>query len=255
MSLPSSPQQAGRDIALCLTFFTQLPLPRYDFENRKLADAMWAAPFAGLVVAVLAGIVYAIAVRLGLAPGTASALLLAVLLLATGALHEDGLSDVADGFGGGHTRERKLDIMRDSRIGAYGAAALGLSLLIRWNALFEINGEWHILLALVAAQAGSRGLLGAFMHMLPPARSDGLSVGAGVVSRETAIAGAAFGALALLCLGFAAAIVAVMLLAVLVFAVRWLCLRQVGGQTGDTVGALQQIGEIAILLVASVSLT
>jgi adenosylcobinamide-GDP ribazoletransferase len=145
--------------------------------------------------------------------------------------------------------------MRDSRIGAYGAAALGLSLLIRWNALVEIGGEWRILLALVAAQAGSRGLPGILMHMLPPARNDGLSVGAGAVSRDTAIAGAVLGAVALLCLGLAAAIVAFMLLAALFFAFRWLCLRQIGGQTGDTAGALQQLAEITILLVASVSLT
>ncbi|MBN9268884.1 MAG: adenosylcobinamide-GDP ribazoletransferase, partial [Mesorhizobium sp.] len=172
-----------RDVALGLVFFTRLPLPVFDFRGRKLADAIWAAPLAGLAVAVIGALTYAVAARLGLASGPAAALALAATVLATGALHEDGLSDVADGFGGGRDRERKLEIMRDSRIGAYGAAALALSLLLRWNALAEIHGGWSMLAALVAAHGASRGLLGAFMHRLPPARSDGLSAGAGSVSR------------------------------------------------------------------------
>lgn len=250
-----TPEALLRDIALCLVFFTRLPLPRLDFTDRKLADAIWAAPLAGLAVAVLGALAYALAHRLGLAAGPASALALAATLLATGALHEDGLSDVADGFGGGGTRERKLEIMRDSRIGAYGAAALGLSLLVRWNALAEISGAWHVLAALAAAHAGSRGLLGAFMHALPPARGDGLSAGAGHVPRDTAAVGVILGAAALPCLGLSAAAAAVALLALLFFAFRALCLRQIGGQTGDAAGALQQLAEIAVLLVASVSLT
>jgi adenosylcobinamide-GDP ribazoletransferase len=244
-------QNLPRDIALCLVFFTRLPLPSFDFRDRRLADAIWAAPLAGLAVAAIGAFAYAVAARLGLAAGPASALALAATLLTTGALHEDGLSDVADGFGGGKDRQRKLEIMRDSRIGAYGAAALGMSLLIRWNALAEIGGAWHVLSALIAAHAGSRGLAGAFMHALPPARGDGLSAGAGSVPRETAFAGAALGALALLCLGLSAAVAAVVLLGVLFLSFRALCRRQIGGQTGDTVGALQQLAEIAILLVAS----
>jgi adenosylcobinamide-GDP ribazoletransferase len=248
------PENLLRDIALCLVFFTRLPLPHFDFRDRKLADAIWAAPIVGLAVAALGAVAYAVSTKLGLAAGPASALALAAMLLATGALHEDGLSDVADGFGGGGTRDKKLEIMRDSRIGAYGAAALALSLLIRWNALAEIGGAWHVLSALAAAHAGSRGLLGAFMHLLPPARGDGLSAGAGSVSRETAIGGAALGAAALLVLGLAAFIAALLLVAALFLAFRALCLNQIGGQTGDTAGALQQLAEIAILLVASVSL-
>ncbi|RUW16548.1 adenosylcobinamide-GDP ribazoletransferase, partial [Mesorhizobium sp. M4B.F.Ca.ET.013.02.1.1] len=121
--------------------------------------------------------------------------------LTTGCLHEDGLSDVADGFGGGKSRGGKLEIMRDSRIGAYGASALALSLLIRWSAISEFADPTQALLALIAAHAASRGLLGAFMHLLPPARSDGLSAGAGSVSAEAAIVGAVLGAIPLLLLG------------------------------------------------------
>jgi adenosylcobinamide-GDP ribazoletransferase len=255
MSGPSAPRQLLDDIGLSLVFFTRLRLPSSDFGGRSLADAIWAAPFAGLAVAIIGALVYAIAYSLGLASGPAAALTLAATVLATGCLHEDGLSDIADGFWGGKTRDRKLEIMRDSRIGAYGAAALGLSLLIRWSALSELSGPGHIFLALLAAHAASRGLFGAFMHLLPPARSDGLSANAGFVASQTAAIGAALGAVALLALGPGGAIAALILLGLVFAGFRGLCLAQIGGQTGDTIGALQQLGEIAVLLVASVCLS
>lgn len=244
------------DIALSLVFFTRLPLPAFDFRGRTLAEAIWAAPLAGLAVAIMGGAAYGLATICGLAPAPAAALTLAAMTLATGCLHEDGLSDVADGFGGGGTREKKLEIMRDSRIGSYGAAALGFSLLVRWSALSEIGGATHVLCALIAAHMASRGLAGAFMHLLPPARPDGLAVNAGTVSAQTAAAGAILGSAALPALGSGGAVIsAICLLAILFFALRSLCLRQICGHTGDTVGALQQFGEIAVLLVASVFLT
>jgi adenosylcobinamide-GDP ribazoletransferase len=255
MTAVPSPRQALDDIALCLVFFTRLPLPVLDFRNRSLAQAIWAAPVAGIVVALIGAAVYAAGTKLGLTAGSAATLVLAATLLATGCLHEDGLSDVADGFGGGKTRQKKLEIMRDSRIGAYGACALGVSLLIRWSMLSEFATTAQALFALIAAHAASRGLLGAFMHLLPPARSDGLSANAGIVSAETAVLGAVLGTVALLALGLGGAVVALILLGLLFIAFRALCLNQIGGQTGDTVGALQQLGEIAILLVASVSLS
>ncbi|RWA65684.1 adenosylcobinamide-GDP ribazoletransferase [Mesorhizobium sp.] len=254
-NFPLSLRQVLDDIALCLVFFTRLPLPVFDFRGRSLAAAIWAAPVAGLAVGLIGAVVYATAERFGLAMGPAAALALAATLLTTGCLHEDGLSDVADGFGGGKSRGGKLEIMRDSRIGAYGASALALSLLIRWSAISEFADPTQALLTLIAAHAASRGLLGAFMHLLPPARSDGLSAGAGSVSAEAAIVGAVLGAIPLLLLGPGGAIVAIVLLGLLFAAFRALCLNQIDGQTGDTIGALQQLGEIAVLLVASVSLS
>lgn len=255
MTGPSEPRQLLDDIGLSLVFFTRLRLPSRDFGGRSLADAIWAAPFAGLAVAVIGALVYAIVSKAGLAAGPSAALALVATMLVTGCLHEDGLSDIADGFGGGRTREKKLEIMRDSRIGAYGAAALGASLLIRWTALSELAGPGHVFLALLAAHAASRGPFGAFMHLLPPARADGLSANAGSVTVETAAIGAALGAVALLALGLGGATVALILLGLLFAAFRALCLGQIGGQTGDTIGALQQLGEITVLLVASVCLT
>lgn len=243
------------DVALCVVFFTRLPLAHPDFRGRRLADAIWAAPLAGLAVALVSAAAYTSGVMLGLPPGPAAALSLAAALLSTGCLHEDGLSDVADGFGGGSTRERKLEIMRDSRIGSYGTAALIAAFMLRWSALAAIAGPMQVFFALVAAHCASRALPAALMHVLPPARADGLSAGAGTVSRQTALIGAAIGAVSLLVLGLSAALAALFLLIALLAGFAALCRRQIGGQTGDAAGALQQLGEIAVLAIASAALS
>lgn len=248
------PRRLADDVALGLVFFTRLPLPRLGSGGRALADAIWAAPVAGFAVALIGAVAYEVATQLGLAAGPAAALALAAGMAATGCLHEDGLSDVADGFGGGKTREHKLEIMRDSRIGTYGTAALGLSLLLRWSALAGLAGPVEVLAALIAAHCASRALLGAFMHLLPRARADGLAAAAGEVPHNVALAGVALGAVSLLVLGIHAAAAAIVVLALIFFGFRRLCLKQIGGQTGDTAGALQQLAEIAVLLVASVFL-
>ena len=254
MTLPP-PRQLLSDIALCVLFFTRLPLPRLDFGGRRLGEAIWAAPLAGLAVALIGGSVYALAALAGVSAGVAAALALAATMLATGCLHEDGLSDTADGFGGGATRERALEIMRDSRIGAYGASALVVSALIRWSAVADLGSPAQVLLGLVAAHAASRALLPAFMHVLPPARPDGLGAGAGQVGAETVLMALGIGALPLLLLGFGGLVAALIVLGAAFFAFRVLCLTNIGGQTGDTVGAMQQIGEIAVLVVAAAFLS
>jgi adenosylcobinamide-GDP ribazoletransferase len=256
-----------RDIGFCILFFTRLPLPDLPLTDRKLSQAIWAAPTAGWVVAAIGGAVFSVASGLGVPAGPAAALVLAATMLATGCLHEDGLSDTADGFGGGGSRERVLEIMRDSRIGAYGACALALSILLRWSALTAVaadpgaataagleatySASAAVLAALIAAHGASRAMLPLFLHHLPPARTDGLSAGAGMVEAPAANAALALGLLSLLALGLSTALVAAVLLAAAFFAFRALCLKKIGGQTGDAAGALQQGAEIIILLVAS----
>ena len=156
-----SPRQILDDIALCLVFFTRLPLPVFDFRGRGLAAAIWAAPVAGLAIGLIGAIVYATAERFGLAMGPAAALALAATLTTTGCLHEDGLADLADSFGG-HTRERKLEIMHDSRIGVFGASALTLSLLLRCAALASIPDPMLAAFALLAAHTAARATLPAW---------------------------------------------------------------------------------------------
>lgn len=250
-----TPRRIADDIALCLVFFTRLPLPAFDFRERTLGEAIWAAPLVGVAVGVIGGLAYVVALMLGVPVTVAAALALAATMLVTGCLHEDGLSDVADGFGGGKSRERKLEIMRDSRIGAYGASALMMSGLLRWSALAALANPLYACSALIAAHAASRALLPAFLYLVPPARADGLGAGAGAVKADTTYIALAIGAVALLATSLAGTVPSVILLAVIFFAFRALCLRQIGGQTGDTLGALQQLGEIAVLVVAAAVLT
>jgi adenosylcobinamide-GDP ribazoletransferase len=242
------------DAALMLGFFSRLPVSASQGEG-KFAAALWAAPLAGVVIGVLGALAYALAFALNLPPLPSALIALAATLLATGCLHEDGLSDVADGFGGGRTAEQKLTIMRDSRIGAYGASALLLSLLLRASALAAIVSPAGALAALVAAHGASRALLPLFLRIMPPARGDGLGAGVGVIPARAANAALALGLLCLLLLGPLPALFAAVLLAAAFLIFRRLALRHIGGQTGDVCGALQQAAEILVLLVAAASLS
>jgi adenosylcobinamide-GDP ribazoletransferase len=240
------------DVAVCLTLCTRLPLPHaVPIAGGDIARASWAMPAAGALVGALGALAYWIAIRLGLPPLVAAAVALATGLVATGCLHEDGLADTADGFGGSG-RERRLEIMRDSRLGTYGASALLMSLLLRWSALASIADVRSVALALVAAHAAARAPLPGFMALVPPARSDGLAASAGPPPHEAVAAAGLVGALALgLCLGPVAAVAALVLLAASAVLMARLSVKAIGGHTGDVLGALEQINEILVLLVAA----
>ncbi|MGE0499830.1 MAG: adenosylcobinamide-GDP ribazoletransferase [Rhizobiaceae bacterium] len=254
MTLPD-PKDVLTDLRVALVFFTRLPLPHGADSDRPFASSLWAAPLAGLVVGLCGTIAYAIASGLGVPPAAAAAAALGAMLAATGCLHEDGLCDTADGLGGGRTKERKLEIMRDSRIGTFGASALAVALIARWSALATLPDAEAVLWALVAAECGSRAVLPAFMAFTPAARNDGLAAAVGTVSRDVAGVSVILGGAALLCLGVGTALFAAFLLAALAIALRSLVMRLIGGQTGDTVGALQQGAEVIVLMAASAAFT
>jgi adenosylcobinamide-GDP ribazoletransferase len=235
-----------------IAFSTRLPLRRTAaVPGGTLARAAWAFPIAGIVVGVIAAAVYGLAHRAGIPAWPAAALSVAVTLLTTGCLHEDGLADTADGFGGGATREQKLDIMRDSRIGTYGVCVLIIALLLRVGVLASFFSSVTAAWALIASHAGARAAMMAFMFLVPPARRDGLSSDAGQPPIESASVAAALGFIfAVICLGLAHAVVAAILLAIVVAFMAWLSRRQIGGQTGDVLGTVEQIAEIVVLLVA-----
>ena len=244
-------EQRAQELNTSLGFCTRLPLPRTPTGSGDIAKAAWAFPLAGIVVGLIGAAVYGIAHRLGLPPWPAAALCVAATLLATGCLHEDGLADTADGFGGGGTRERKLEIMRDSRIGTYGVCALVLSLALRIGALASLPNVHLVVWALIAAHAAGRATMPALMLLLPPARSDGLSFGAGRPSATGVVAAALLGFLVLaICLHPGRGIVALVWLGIVMALTAWLANNQIGGQTGDVCGALEQASEIAVLLVA-----
>lgn len=249
------PRRILSDIEACLSFYTRLPLPRRETAAGALAAAHWAAPIAGLIVALLGAAVFALVYRAGVGSFAAAALALGTTMLVTGCLHEDGLADTADGFGGGATREGKLEIMRDSAIGTYGVAILMVALLTRWSAVAWIGAPGLVLPSIVAAHAASRSVIPAFMRWSSSARTEGLAASAGTPSGRTALIAVVLGFAALLLLGPAAACVAVLGLAIWLVVFSVISDRQIGGYTGDTLGALQQGAEIVVLLVAASATT
>ena len=241
------------DLMVALGFYTRLPFPRHRaYAGEELGQASWAAPVAGAIVGAIGALAYALAHAAGLGALPAAGVALAATLVVTGALHEDGLADTADAFGAGASPEARLAIMRDSRIGAFGACALILSIGLRWTALASITGPMRAAAALIAAHAAARAMPPLLMLLIPPARPDGLSADAGLPPMDS-VAGATLLGLAalMLGLGFRNGLIAAALLALCLASMRWLALNKVGGQTGDVLGALEQVSEVAVLLVAA----
>ena len=250
---PSRLVRAARDVPDALRFFTRFsvgaPALAAPLDISRIA---WAAPVAGAVVGLVGALVLVLTALLGLPLLLRAGLATAALVAATGALHEDGLADVADGFGGGATRARKLEIMRDSRVGAYGALALALSLILRVGALAAAldGGLWRGSLSLILVGALSRAAALTPLALLAPARADGAGAAAGLLG-SSALA-AAWGsalvialALGLAALGLIHALLAALVCGAGVLGVVALARRAIGGQTGDVAGAAQQCGEIA----------
>lgn len=213
-----------------------------------------ALPLASVAIGIGPALLLVGGTLIGLPSYFAAALAVAAMVIASGAMAEDALADAADGLFGGHSRERRLEIMKDSRHGTYGVAALCLFLVMRVTALgavAAINPLVAGMIWLAASIAARSGALWVAVA-LPPARSDGASASAGQVPVQGFAVGAVFALVLMFVLaGPATSLVglgAALLLAVMVIA-GWtaLCRRLVGGQTGDLIGALGALVEIAVL--------
>ncbi|HYD41278.1 MAG TPA: adenosylcobinamide-GDP ribazoletransferase [Anaeromyxobacter sp.] len=245
-----------RHLAAALRFLTRLPVPGPPLDARDLGRALAFFPVAGAALgALVAGTGWLLAPRL--APGVLAVLLVALLAALSGGLHLDGLADVADGLGGGHgDRARTLAIMRDSRIGAFGAAALVLLLLVKVAAVAELLGrggaEWALLCAPVLGRTAAVPLVVLFPYARPEGLGRAFHEGGG--PRELLVAGGL--CLVTLC---AAAATAAGLRAFLPAAaglgaavlVALACRRRLGGLTGDVYGAAIELAEAAFLLTAT----
>lgn len=229
---------------------TRVPLPG-DLEPPEpgsLARALRVFPLVGGALGAVSGLVLVAASFLGL-PGLVSVLLaLAAGMILTGALHEDGLADTADGFGVRRSAAERLAIMRDSRIGTYGVLALGMVVATKASALAALD-PWVACAALIGAGAASRATFPVLAVVLRPARSDGLGAGMGRPSASTVAAAIAIGtAVAMATLGPGRGAIALLAAAAAVAALAWLARRQVGGYTGDILGATQQVTETMMLV-------
>lgn len=248
--------------AICVRFWSRLPMPALPGERdiHALPDFRTvprALPFAALVIALPAALVVLLAGLARLDSLVAAALGLSALALTTGAFHEDGLADSVDGLFGGQTPERRLEIMKDSRVGSYGAIAIGLSLLLRGSLIAMIAtraGPWAAAVSLLLAAPWSRseGLL--LLAREAAARSHGASAAVGRPSPPTASLALFISAVLALALAATAKLPLIGVALGLglahgaATAMRRLARRLIGGQTGDIVGAVQQLGEIAIYL-------
>jgi adenosylcobinamide-GDP ribazoletransferase len=233
------------DLWSAFALLTRLPVPDHRATG---AGSAWAWPLVGAVLGGLCALVGAGALGLGLTPGVAAALVLAAGAMLTGGLHEDGLSDTADGLFGGWTRARRLEIMKDPRVGSYGVLALVLVTLARWSALAVVL-EQGSLWALVAVGAISRAPMAAIMAALPNARGAGLSHQTGRPTAQGALIGAALAVACAFLFAGGAALAMVLGVAVTSLWLAQAARARIGGQTGDILGAAQQLAEAAALAV------
>jgi adenosylcobinamide-GDP ribazoletransferase len=246
--------QQVRLFFIALQFFTRVPIPGWvGFEPAWLQHASRYFPLVGVLVAVVAALVYGAAAWLWPAP-VAVLLSTATGLYLTGAFHEDGMADMCDGFGGGYTRERIMEIMKDSRIGTYGAVALAVTLGLKCTTL-SLLAPGQAIGALLLAHPLSRLAAVSLIRSASYARDTGKAKPMAQEMRagEFAIA-AACAALPALALGAFHIIswstlgAAVAASAVVAWWLRGLFVRRIGGYTGDCLGAVQQVSEVAIYL-------
>lgn len=241
-----------RDFGAAVGLLTRLPIHvDTEWAAARGARAAWAYPLAGLVVGALVVACAFVLLALGASAGLCAIVALGLGIFMTGALHEDGLADTTDGLWGGWDRARRLEIMKDSRIGAYGVLALGVTLILRWQGialLIDASAWW----ALMAVPAASRAVMVPLM-LLRTARTDGLSRRVGAPPISAVWLAIAVGAVTLLPLGWSGAVVA-LVIAVTGLAIAAIARAKIGGQTGDILGASQQIAECAALIVLSAAL-
>lgn len=234
-----------RELRLAFVLLTRIPVGRLRGDLPSPAVSSWSWPIVGVAVGAISALTFLAAARVGLPPGMSAILTLLATAIVTGAMHEDALADLADGFGGGSDRASKLRIMRDSRIGAYGVLALTLALGFRAMAIVDVASPGQVALALIALAAATRGALPVAMVLMPAARDDGLGHAARGGGTKRALAAAVLGAACLIPLGATAGLAVAGAIAAAVACIGVLAMRQIGGQTGDVLGAMQQLAECA----------
>jgi len=239
---------------IALQFFTRVPAPRWvGFEPEWLRHAARYFPAVGMVVGVVTAGVYVLSMRIWPQPVAVLLSMIAGIYL-TGAFHEDGFADACDGLGGGNTPQRVLEIMHDSRTGAYGAIGISLMLVLKFVVLSSLP-IYAVAMALLAAHPLSRLASTALIWRLPYAKPEGKAKPLVQAMSTLEFCIAAFTAIlpvvAICAVGqlpWQAIVAGSIAMAV---ATLWLArffLRRIGGYTGDCLGALQQVAEVVFYL-------
>ncbi|MEM9890017.1 MAG: adenosylcobinamide-GDP ribazoletransferase [Actinomycetota bacterium] len=243
-----------RTIVTAYAFLTRIPMPDTGADQARVrAAALWF-PLVGLTVGAAVGLVH-VGLSALVDPLVAAAVAVSVGVAITGGFHEDGLADTADGFGGGWTVERRLEIMSDSLLGTYGVLAIGCVLLVRVAAVSTLGGVEAVAL-IATAHLLARTAAVVVMGLARQARPGGLAdrsaaTGRGRLAVATAawvlVGGVIVGPVALALVAAATVVVAV--------ATTALAYRKIGGVTGDVLGAVEQLVEAATLVAASALVT
>ncbi len=238
---------------LALAFFTRIPIPaKTQFSTERLNHASRYFSLVGLLVGLWGATVLVMAMQL-LPVSVAVLISMVATIKITGAFHEDGLADMSDGLGGGMTLERKLEIMKDSRIGTYGAVTLLLAILIKFFSLCEISAIslTEAMIALTLMHASSRAVAGSLIFDMSYVRDD--SGKAKPLAQNQSLSDLVillfFALIPLLFLNIKVALLFLLILIVLRYWIKHWLLRQLGGYTGDCLGAAQQLTELSGLLI------
>lgn len=231
-------------------FFTRLPVPAWvGHSSEALNHSARYFPAVGLLVGAIGGLVFWLALPLWSQP-IAVLLSMAATIYATGAFHEDGLADTVDGLGGGWEKLRILEIMKDSRVGSYGVVAMVLALLGKFTLLNSLDATL-LPIALIAAHAVSRFCATALLATMEYVREDALSKSKPLATRlppGALLVAFLFALCGLFGLPLHLALVACLLAALATFWLANKFRRWLGGYTGDCLGAVQQVSEIAFYL-------
>ncbi len=241
-------QREVRALRAAVMFFTRLPIPpAANWEPGDLQRAAAYFPLVGWLVGGVAALVWWLGAHIW-PPVVASGVSLAATLLLTGAFHEDGWADVCDGFGGGTSRERVLEIMRDSRVGAFGAIGIVMMLGLKWQSVAALPGTW-VPAVLIAGHAVSRVAAVSLMATLPYVREESVKAKpmATSLARGRLFFAVITGAAALLLLPMQMWWAGLAVVAARAVLARWFK-RRIGGYTGDCLGAAQQVGEVVFYL-------
>ena len=242
--------------ALCIAglFFTRFPFRvKGKIEPEDLKKSGWVFPIIGALIGLIGGTVFLLCSEIGFSPGVCAILAVLSLILATGGLHEDGLADTFDGCFGGYDKTTRLNIMRDSQVGAFGIIALIFSIYLRCIVFIDLSELGLVFIGFIVSGAISRGILPLSTIFLDPARVNGMASKMGKFSPDLSLLSAGLSVVIMMLL--IDVLVVIFICVVVLFAVGIFMIivkRLLGGYTGDTLGAYQQIAEIVTLLAIGV---
>ena len=237
------------DLMVALSLLTRIPIKVPENAYERQAEAVWAYGLIGVLWAAAVWLGCMAGLWLGLPPMVAALIGLAIGIVLTGAMHEDGLADSADGLWGGHDPTRRLEIMKDSTIGTYGVLALVISFALRWGLLVSLLEAEFAFGGLIIAAVIGRALMAVVMANLPHARLDGLSHSVGRPDFQPAYAGLALAVFIGAVFGGFSGVLACALAVLTAWACARIAIAKIGGQTGDILGATGQLSELAALMV------